>query len=99
MVGDHVVQLTGDAHPLVEHGPAGVLLPLALELGGAQLRAHARFASGSDRDAESPEHPEDGEAEDEIVGEAQHGAVLVEVGEERAGELDGERDEHDGEHP
>ena len=34
VVGHDVVQLAGDADPLGEHGLAGVLLPLPLELGG-----------------------------------------------------------------
>ena len=32
VVGDDVVQLASDPHPFLEHGAAGVLLPLALEL-------------------------------------------------------------------
>ena len=32
MVGDDIVQLAGDAHPLIEDGAAGVLLPVQLEL-------------------------------------------------------------------
>ena len=32
VVGDDVVQLARDPHPLLEHGAAGVLLPLALQL-------------------------------------------------------------------
>jgi hypothetical protein len=33
VMGNDVVQLTGDPHALLEHRPAGLLLPLALELG------------------------------------------------------------------
>jgi len=40
MVSGHVVQLPGDAHALLEYRPAGVDLPLLVELAVALLQHH-----------------------------------------------------------
>ena len=49
VVGDDVVQLARDAHPLLEHGPPRVLLALPLQLGG--LRGELALRSRSERTA------------------------------------------------
>ena len=65
VVGHDVVQLPGDADPLGEHGLAGVLLPLLLQLGGpvGQLALVSRNERMTDA-----QHPWQGE-DDDVVGE------------------------------
>ena len=77
VVGHDVVQLAGDAHPLVEHGLAGVLLPLPLELGGPRRPAPAR-RSRNERTA-APEQPRQGE-DDGVVGQREALAERQPVG-------------------
>ena len=52
VVGDDVVQLARDPHALLEHGAAGVLLPLALQLGRLRGQFALAVAQRADRDAE-----------------------------------------------
>jgi hypothetical protein len=61
MVGDDIVELAGDAYPFLEHGPAGVCLPLPLQLDRLRGQLALAFAQRANRDAEQQR---EGEEED-----------------------------------
>jgi hypothetical protein len=53
-VGEDVVQLAGDAQPLLGDGPPGLLLALSLQVGGALFEFGDEQAPGAHVVAEQP---------------------------------------------